>query len=235
MFSTLSDHYIVCGAGRVGRGVVEELIRSHVPVVVIDNSSDRAQWAFDRDIPAIVADATHDETLREAHVKSAKGLVAAISSDAGNVYITLAARSLNPDLRISARSSDEQAEEKLRIAGATTVLTPYPFIGHRLAQSMIRPHVLSFLDIASAFSQTSGHELEIEQVTLGPSADIVGKTFEEAKIRNRYDVIILAIQPVAAEGMEFNPSAQMRMEEGDTLIVMGDILILKRMESDFER
>ena len=115
------------------------------------------------------------------------------------------------------------------------MLTPYPFIGHRLAQSMIRPHVLSFLDIASAFSQTSGHELEIEQVTLGPSADIVGKTLEEARIRNQYDVIVLAIQQLAAEAMQFNPSAQMRVEEGDTLIVMGDIPNLKRMERDFER
>lgn len=164
MFGELSNHYIVCGAGRVGRGVVEELSRSRAPLVLIDSDAERARWAIDRGIPTLVADATHDETLREARIDRANGLVAAISSDAENVYVTLAARSLNPELRISARSSDEQAEDKLRIAGATAVFTPYPFIGHRLAQSLIRPHVLSFLDVASAFGRSSGHNLEIGQI-----------------------------------------------------------------------
>jgi voltage-gated potassium channel len=176
-----------------------------VDVVVIESDRGGAQWAFDLDIPIIVADATHDQTLREARVDSAKGLVTAIATDAENVYVTLVARSLNPNLRISARSSDEQAEDKLKTAGANTVLTPYPFIGHRLAQSMIRPHVLSFLDVASAFSQESGEELEIGQVTIGPSAVVVGQTLEETKIRNRYDVIVLAVQEMAADGMAFTP------------------------------
>ncbi len=155
MFKGLSNHYIVCGAGRVGRHVVEELLRSHVQVVIIDNNQDHAKWATDREIPTIISDATRDDTLREARIDVALGLVAALSSDAENVYVTLTARALNPRLVIAARSSDEQAEDKLRTAGATTVLTPYPFIGHRLAQSLLRPHVLSFLDIASAFSKES--------------------------------------------------------------------------------
>ena len=141
MLGMLRDHYIVCGGGRVGRGVVEEFLKHDAPVVIVDNNKSRLQWAIERDIPTIVADATHDETLREARIGSARGLVAAIGSDAANVYIILAARSLNPGLRISSRSSDEEAEEKLRIAGASTVLTPYRFIGHWLAQAMLRPQV----------------------------------------------------------------------------------------------
>src|SRR4029453_7445599 len=140
----LNDHYIVCGAGRVGRSVIRELRRSGAPILLIDSSADRAQWGIQDGIPTLVADATKDETLKRARVAHAKGLVAAISSDAENVYVALSARVLNPNLIISARATDEQAEEKLKRAGATTVFTPYRFIGHRLAQSLLRPHVLSF-------------------------------------------------------------------------------------------
>jgi voltage-gated potassium channel len=232
MLSGLSNHYIVCGTGRVGRSVVEELFRNDVPVVVIDNSEDRAKWALDREIPTLIADATRDDTLREARIEHARGLVAAISTDAENVYVTLAARSLNPGLRISARASDEQAEDKLKTAGATAVFTPYPFIGHRLAQSLLRPHVLSFLDVASAFSRASGHDLEIGQICVTDSSGVVGQTLEESKIRQRYGVIVLAIQK-PSEAMLFNPSGNIQVEDGDYLIAMGEAKDLKRMERDF--
>ncbi len=214
MLSGLSNHYIVCGAGRVGRGVVEELLRSRARVVLIDNDAEHAQWAIGRDIQVLVANATEDETLLEARIDRAKGLVAAISTDAENVYVTLAARSLNPELRISARSSNEQAEDKLRTAGATAVFTPYPFIGHRLAQSLIRPHVLSFLDVASAFKKASGHDLEIGQIKIRSSSTMVSQTLEESRIHQGYGVIVLAIQKPSKE-MLFNPPGDIRMEDGD--------------------
>ena len=233
MFGKLSDHFIVCGAGRVGRCVVEELLRSGVEVSVIENDPEQAKWALDRDLPVVVADATHDDTLRAARIESAAGLVAAIASDAENVYVTLTARVLNPKLRISARASDEQAEDKLRTAGATTVLTPYPFIGHRLAQSLLRPHVLSFLDVATAFSKSSERDLEIGQVRVSPSSPVVSKTLEESGIRQNYSLIVLAIQK-PDEPMLFNPAPGTRIEVGDYLITMGEVSDLKRMETDFE-
>src|SRR5437870_3836726 len=158
----ISGHYIVCGAGRVGRSVMQELLRSESTVVLIDNTVDRARWATDKGVITLVGDATKDETLRQARVEKAKGLVAAISSDAENVYVALSAKVLNPKLVIAARASDEQAEEKLRRAGATSVFTPYALIGHRLAQSMLRPHVATFLDVASAFRQSSDLDLDLE-------------------------------------------------------------------------
>ena len=171
--------------------------------------------------------------MREARIDRAKGLVAAISSDAENVYVTLAGRSLNPELRISARSSDEQAEDKLRPAGANAVFTPYPFIGHRLAQSLIRPHVLSFLDLASAFGKSSGHDLEIGQIPVTSSSKWVSKTLEESRIRRGFGVIVLAIQKPSKE-MLFNPASDIRMDAGDYLIAMGETKDLKRMEDDFQ-
>lgn len=232
MFQKMSGHYIVCGAGRVGRGVVEELIRNRSSVLLIDKDRDRAEWATERNIPTLIADATQDETLREARVEEARGLVAAVSSDAENVYVTLAARSLNPNIVISARCSDERAGDKLRTAGATTVLAPYTFIGHRLAQSLLRPHVLSFLDVASAFRQKSGESLEIGQIPVKSSNRSVGQTLETSRLRQRYGVIVLAIQK-PAEAMRFNPSGDTLIEAGDYLIAMGEGEGLRRMEADF--
>ena len=181
----------------------------------------------------MIADATQDEILQEARIERAKGLVAAIGSDTQNICVTLAARSLNPELRISARSSNAQAEGKLRTAGATAVFSPYPFIGHRLAQSLTRPHALSFLDVASAFNQASGHNLEIGQISSSLGSKKASQTLDESRIRQRYGVIVLAVQKPDEE-MLFNPASGIRMEAGDYLIVMGAGKDLKRMENDFD-
>jgi voltage-gated potassium channel len=226
----ISGHYIVCGAGRVGRSVIQELLRSGATVVLIDNRVERARWATDKGVITLVGDATKDEALRQARIETARGLVAAISSDAENVYVTLSAKVLNPQLVIAARASDEQAEEKLRRAGATTVFTPYSFIGHRLAQSLLRPHVASFLDVASAFRQ-SDLDLEIEQVQVESSGAMVTKTIEQLGLGNRYGVIVLAVQHKNGV-MQFNPPADLRIEAGDVLIAMGERMKLKRLEQE---
>ncbi|MSV30576.1 MAG: potassium channel protein [Bryobacterales bacterium] len=231
MLEELSDHYIVCGAGRVGRSVINELRRSGVPVVLVDSNPASAQWGIQEGIPTLVADATQDDTLRQARVMQAKGLVAAISSDAENVYVTLSAHVLNPALIISARATDEQAEAKLKRAGATTVLTPYTFIGHRLAQSMLRPHVLSFLDVASAFPGAGDLEIETEQLHITDTSPLCGKTLEEAHVRQTYGLIVLALRK-AAGSMLFNPDGATRVDRGDVLIAMGERSKLKRMAEE---
>jgi voltage-gated potassium channel len=228
MIEKLNNHYIVCGAGRVGRSVIRELRRSGAPVLLIDSSADRAQWGIQDGIPTLVADATKDETLQRARVAQAKGLVAAISSDAENVYVALSARVLNPNLIISARATDEQAEEKLKRAGATTVFTPYTFIGHRLAQSMLRPHVLSFLDVASAFSAGGDLEIETEQLHIEKDSPLCNRTLEEARVRQTYGLIVLALKK-ASGGMLFNPEGTTKVESGDVLIAMGRPAELERI------
>lgn len=227
MLENLSGHYIVCGAGRVGRSVIHELRRSGVPVVLVDSDEKRADWGIREGIPTLAADATKDETLNRARIAQAKGLVAAISSDAENVYVTLSAHVLNPALLIAARASDEQAEEKLKRAGATTVLTPYTFIGHRLAQSLLRPHVVSFLDVASAFSGSGDLTIETEQLHVGGGSLLCGKTLEESRIRQTYGVIVLALRRATGE-MTFNPGGATRVDSGDVLIAMGERAQLRR-------
>lgn len=231
MLKDTSGHYIVCGAGRVGRSVIQELLRSESTVVLIDNQVERARWATDKGVITLVGDATKDEVLRQARVETAKGLVAAISSDALNVYVALSAKVLNPQLLIAARASDDQAEEKLRRAGATTVFTPYSFIGHRLAQSLLRPHVTSFMDIASAFRQPSDLDLEIEQVPIGPSSPLVSHTLEELRLGNKYGVIVLAVRHKSGV-MQFNPAADLPIQSGDVLIAMGERSKLKWLDQE---
>jgi voltage-gated potassium channel len=170
--------------------------------------------------------------LKRAHIETARGLVAAIASDAENVYVALSARVLNPQLIISARASDEQAVEKLRRAGASTVFTPYEFIGHRLAQSMLRPHVLSFLDIASAF-QGSDLDLEMEQIRVSERSQVASNTLEQSRVRQTFGVIVLAV--IKPDGkMKFNPAGDTLIQAGDVLIAMGERSRLTEMEETLE-
>ncbi len=228
----LSGHYIVCGLGRVGRGVIRELVRSDVPLVVIEQSEDRAEWSRNQGLPTLVADATVDATLEQAAIHRATGLVAAIGNDAENVYVTLSAKVLNPNLIIAARATNEGAEQKLKHAGAQTVFTPYTFIGHRLAQALLRPHVLSFLDVASAF-EGSHLDLEIEQIKVSPSSASVGTTIEDSKLRQRLGVIVLALTRAGGD-MKFNPPGSMRIETGDIMVAMGERQKLEEMERELE-
>jgi voltage-gated potassium channel len=232
MVQKLTNHYIVCGAGRVGRGVVRELQRSNAPLVLVDSNPEKAQWGIDQKIPTLIADASHDEALRDARIEHAKGLVAVTGSDAQNVYVILTARVLNPKLLIAARATDEEAEEKLRRAGASTVFTPYTFIGHRLAQSMLRPHVMTFLDVASAL-RGSDLDLEIEQIRVSHASLAASTTLEQSRIRPKYGVIILAV--IKPDGhTNFNPDGNTPIESDDVLIALGERSRLKELEKMLE-
>lgn len=228
----LSNHYIVCGLGRVGRGVVRELKRNGAPSMAIDQSEERAAWAREQGLPVLAADATLDATLEQAAVSRAKGLVAAIGSDAENVYVTLSARGLNPDLLIAARATNEDSEQKLKRAGAQTVFTPYTFIGHRLAQALLRPHALSFLDVASAF-EGSKRELEMAQVKVSPSSASASMTLEESDLRQRFGVVVLAVTKTDGK-MYFDPAGTTRIEPGDVLVAVGDRRKLEDLERELE-
>ncbi len=145
MIAKLENHFIVCGFGRVGRNASSELQHAKVPFVVVDRSEEPAERAMRAGMLAVVADATRDESLREVGVTQARGLIAALPSDAENLFIILSAKTLNPKLNVATRASEEEAEQKLRRAGADTVFAPYTMAGHRLAHALLRPHVVEFL------------------------------------------------------------------------------------------
>ena len=220
----LTDHYIICGAGRVGRSAARELARRPVPFVIIEQNEAKAQRYGD-DWLTLVGDATQEQTLRQAQIDRARGLVAATTTDATNLYIVLTARGLNPRLKIIARASEEDAEKHLLTAGADSVVSPYSFAGHRIAQSFLRPHVVSFLDTATTHL---GMDLELGEICVGQDSAFAGKTIEGSRIRQDRGVIILAIKREL--GMRFNPSPDDRIEPGDYLIAMGEPSQLRQLE-----
>jgi voltage-gated potassium channel len=221
----LSDHYIICGAGRVGRSVARELARRPAPFIIIEQSEPKAdryggeKWLF------LVGDATQEQTLHNAQIERARGLVAATTTDATNLYIVLTARGLNPKLKIIARASEEDAEKHLLTAGADSVVSPYLFAGQRIAQSFLRPHVVSFLDTATTHL---GMDLEIGEIHVTQNSAFAGKTVETSRLRQERGLIVLAIK--RTQGMHFNPSPEDRIEAGDYLIAMGEPDQLRQLQ-----
>jgi voltage-gated potassium channel len=223
--SRLKDHYIVCGAGRVGRSVARELIRNKVPYVIVDNNQDK-MLKLDPEWLVVNGDATQEAALKGVNIAQARGLVAAATTDAINLYIVLTARTLNPKLKIIARASEEDAEKHLRSAGADTVLSPYTFVGHRIAQSFLRPHVIDFLDTATRRDRKL--DWEIEEVLVTAGSRFAGQTIAGSRIRQDMNVIVLAIKK--GDGMTFNPAPEDKIEVGDFLIAMGEPDGLHRLE-----
>jgi len=221
----LSDHYILCGAGRVGRSAARELARRPLPFVVIDNDPAKLERYSDQGWLTIMGDATHAAVLRQAQIDRARGLVASATADATNIYIILTARSLNPNLNIIARASEEDAEKHLITAGASHVVSPYNFAGYRIAQTFMRPHVVDFFDTA----MNRQLPLEIEEVQVRAGSRVAGKTLESSRIRQEMGVIVLAIKGEGSD-MRFNPSPEEIIREGDHLIAMGEPDGLRRLE-----
>jgi len=226
MIDQLHDHYIVCGFGRVGRGAAFELQRAGVPFLVVDNHEDRVEWAIKTGMLAALADATNDETLKDAGILRAKGLIATLSSDADNLFVILSAKALNPSLKVSARVSSEQSEKKMRLAGADHVFAPYDITGNRMAQVMLKPHVFQFIDFTT---KGMGLDVGIEQVRVPNVSEFASKSLLDMQIRKELGVIVLAIRKSDGR-MLFNPPAEAEIEGGDYLIVMGESANLQRFE-----
>src|SRR5215472_5533322 len=202
----LRNHFIICGAGRVGRSVARELKRRGVKFVIVEARQERfdtysGEWLM------MIGDASKEDVLRAAQIEHAAGLVAATTGDATNIYIVLTARALNPKLKIIARASEEAAEKHLRKAGADQVVSPYSFAGHRIALSFLRPNVVDFLDLATGGGAKLDLELEEVRIVHGSSVD--GKSLEDSRIRQETGAVILAIH--RGRDARMNPAPEERL------------------------
>jgi len=217
MIEKLKDHYIICGYGRVGRGAAEELQRAGVPFVVVDIAPDRVERAMLTGLLAVAADSTRDDTLRQVGIERARGLVAALATDADNLFVLLSAKGINPKIYVAARAAEEGADAKMQRAGADAVFAPYAITGHRLAQALLRPHVVQFLDFAT---NDIDKDIAIEQVRVVEESPMVLKTIRDMQLGREFGVIVLAIRHRDG-AMAFNPPADTAVHGGDFLIVMG--------------
>jgi voltage-gated potassium channel len=222
----LTGHFVVCGFGRMGRLVAEEFSSAGLPFVVVDRDPKVLEgFAIPHGI-ALVGDATADDVLRRAGVERARALVTAAASDADNLFITMSARLLSERLVIVARAEGEGVEVKLRRAGASRVVSPYAIGGHRVAQAVLRPNAVDFIELATR----TGHlELQIEEVEVAPASTLVGRSLKASPVRSELGIIVVAIKKPGAK-MTFNPPPDTTLESGDLLITLGHRQQLDRLE-----
>ncbi len=221
------NHYIVCGYGRIGR-VLCESIRGKVPnLIVIDNDPEHVPMMEADGMIYITGDATEENTLMKAGIERAKGLVAALGTDTENVFLVLTAHQLNPNLNIIARAGKESAKPKLKAAGANYVESPYEMGAATMAQRILRPTVTSFMDLA--FTHRKSH-IQMEEMPVSPSSSLVNLMLKDSGIRQKYNLIIIAIKEGDGGAMIFNPSFEAVIRGGDTLIAVGEVVNLQKLE-----
>jgi voltage-gated potassium channel len=211
----------------VGRTVAREFRTSGVPFVILEKEQPRAQWAIQENMPVIIGSASNEETLERARIQHAAGLIAAVTSDADNLYIVLTARGMCPNLKIIARASEEEAAPKLIRAGATQVVSPYHFVGRRIAHLLLRPHVIDLIETAFGNERL---DVQIEEVHVPENSPIVGKTLASADIRRKTGVLVLAMR--RSDGtLTFNPDLDASIKPGDCLIAIGGAEHLEKLEA----
>lgn len=228
IINEMKDHYIVCGFGRTGHQVAEEFDAARVPYVVVDRKQKTEEELGAKGIPYIIGDIINDNNLVEAGIKTAKGLISAADSDVANVFVTLSARALNPDLYIVARASEIEAEDKLKMAGANRVISPYYISGKRMAACATRPVTSDFLDMVM---HGESLEFSLSEITVPDTSSLLNKTLSEAKIREKSGALVIAIRK-ADSSFNLQPQSSSTIEKRDIFVVVGtqeQVGILEKM------
>jgi len=217
MIGSTKNHFIVCGFGRIGSLVCQQLAEEKIPFVAVDKKTSHFDKIDKTKFLYIAGDGTQEKVLLDAGIKRARCLISYLGSDAGNVYTVLTARHLNPDIYIVCRSEDEEAEDKILKAGANKVISPYQIGGRTLASAGMHPNMRDFIELLTSKNELA---LTIEEVPVPMGSSIVGQTLMESKIRERFGAIVVACRTVNNETV-FNPSASYVVKGGDVFIALG--------------
>ncbi len=221
----VTNHYIVCGYGRMGKRICKELRAKPLPFVVIDKNPDVIASLQREGLTAVEGDATQDDVLIRAGIERAKGVVSVVNTDTENLYIVLTARGLNKGLYIVARAGDEGSEHKLMRAGANRVSSPYLIGGMQMAQAVIRPAVMDFLELAT---QSEHLDLQMEELTVEQGSRFDGRTPCDCGLSEDPGLVLIAVKRTSGH-LEFNPGSKVLLAKGDKLIVLGQPESLKRL------
>ena len=224
--SKLRNHYIICGFGRIGHLICREFQSRPTPFVIVEKDPHHIERIDREGYLFVEGDATDDETLLAAGIDHAKGLITAVTSDTDNVYITLTARGLNPKLFILARAGEEGSEKKLMRAGASKVISPYTIGANRMAQAILRPSVVDFIEIATASEHL---ELQIEEIAIAADSVLAGKNLIDSGVRRSMGIIIVGIKQTDGQ-MIFNPPPNKVIEPESVLIILGQRKSISQLE-----
>jgi voltage-gated potassium channel len=228
----LKDHYIICGHGRMGKIVRERLEEEKLPFVVIDNKEEQQEDPKQTSSCLFIeGDATHEDILTKAGIKKAKGLAALLPTDADNLYLVLSAKLINPSLFIFSKAMDEEAERKILQIGANKVVSPYKLSGLKIAQGLIRPTLVDFMDLIIRREELS---LYMEEFAVKKDSEIVNHNLIECDIRRKANVIVVAMKKPGKD-IEFNPSPNSKINAGDILLVLGDKNAVNQFENIYLR
>ena len=228
MLEHITDHFILCGYGRIGSIIAEELHQQGVPFAIIERQPERVRAAIDRGWLTLEADASREEVLARGGIHRARGLIAAVGTDAENVFTVLTARVMRPDLFIIARVESDDAEHKLRRAGADRVISPYQIGATHMVQTALRPAVVDFVHLATSSERL---DLSMEQVHINSDSALANRSLVDAGIRQKFGVIVVGIKR-AGGTMEFNPPPEAVMRPGDELVVLGKTESVKALEKE---
>ena len=224
----LKDHFIVCGSDETAQTVIRELVATERDFVVIEPSKEKIErlGSFG-DFLYVVGDPSEDEILERAGVKRAKGILLSLPSDEANLFVTLTARNLNLQARIIAKGTDLKSHDKIKKAGADSVVSPSFIGGMRMVSDMVRPAVVSFLD---KMLYAKGHILRVEEATVGKDSPLTGKTIKESAIKERTGALLVAIRNGKTGDYEFNPGPDRIIQESDVLIFIGSPEMLRAFD-----
>jgi voltage-gated potassium channel len=226
----LADHYLVCGCGRIGEVICRELASKPVPFVVIERDEERVRKVEEAGYLLLKGDATDEKVLLAAGAMKAKGLFATLPVDADNVFVTLTAKELNPSIFVVARAETERSERTLAHAGADKVISPYAMGGHRMAHAALRPAVVDIIELATHYQSL---ELQLEEIVVPLGSPCEGVTLRDSGLNQEPGVIVVAIKR-ASGSMIFNPSTDERIEAGDHLVALGEVVRLRGLERRVE-
>ncbi|MFT5301946.1 MAG: voltage-gated potassium channel [Mariniblastus sp.] len=224
----LKDHVIVCGFGRLGQDLVNQLRHRSIPYVVIDLETQRTELAVEEGAFAIQGDATSDSVLEKANLATARALVTALPTDAENVFITLTARNQRPTIQIIAKSEHENSCRKLRQAGADKIVMPHRVGAQQMERMITRP---STADLVELFAEASHLEMELDEVLIRPESSLVGLTLEGSKVKKTYNLLVVGMKDEEGK-FQFNPAPEANIGAGYTLLIIGNVGDINRMKAD---
>lgn len=224
-----SDHYILAGFGRIGNRIAEDLERHGVPFVIIEKDDKKYDGLLHSKRMFVHGNAEDEQVLAKAGIERAKGLILTLPEDRANVFATLVARELNPDLFILVRTDTHTNKRKLIRAGADKVIAPYEIGADRMAQVLLRPHLDRFME---RVLQSGSLNYTMDEVQVQPNSLLADKSLVESHFRQRFDAMVVAIMDFDTLDMTFNPGPEHRIKPNDTLIVMGSIEMIQRLRTD---